>query len=143
MKRLVYVPFSLLEDGEIPASALDLAKETLLSIQIGEEGNDIEAHVCVLQVPELRYIDYKETVKINFIQSIDYTNEYVVFSYNTSCKVTKNNNHGEIFEMCLTPVLLESHLVKYRNRFSEAGVYNFVISTENNGVLHEGKFEVV
>lgn len=51
MKRLVYVPFSQLEDGEIPKVALDLAKETQLPIRIGEEENT-ESEIHIAQIPE-------------------------------------------------------------------------------------------
>jgi hypothetical protein len=143
MKRLVYVPFCALQDGEIPDNALALAKETRLAIRIGEEGEKGESDVCVVQVPEKNQIDFKSTVKVGFIQSIDYTNEFIVFSHDLKCEVTKNGVFGSGDSIFLTPVLRESHMVKYRDRFSEAGVYDFSISTTANGVLCKGSFEVL
>jgi hypothetical protein len=142
MKRLVYVPFSQLEDGEIPKVALDLAKETQLPIRIGEEENT-ESEIHIAQIPEKNQIDYKKTIKVNFVQPLDYTNEFIVLPSDLVCKVSKSNTYGTVSEYYLTPVLKESHVVKYRDRFPEAGVYDFVISTFSHGILHEGKFEVI
>jgi hypothetical protein len=143
MKRLIYVPFCTLEDGEIPKIALDLAKETRLSIRVGEEGDNSELDVCVMQVPEINQINFKASVKANFIQTIDYTNEFIIFPRNLKCEVTRNPAFGGTNKIILTPVLIESHIVKYRDRFSEKGIYDFVISTGANGVIFEGKFEVI
>ena len=143
MKRLVYVPFSAFENGEIPKVALDLAKETRLSIRIGEENENDGLDVCVVQEPETAQIDFKQIVKLNFIQSIDYTNEFVVFPRNVKCEVSRSTAFGVTKKILLTPVIAESHVVKYRDRFSEAGAYDFVISTDANGILYEGQFEVI
>jgi len=143
MKRLVYVPFCALQDGEIPQDALDLAKETRLAIRVGEEGENGESDVCVMQIPEKNQIDFKSIVKVGFIQPIDYTNEFVVFSNDLTCEVTKNGVLGSSNPVFLKPVLKESHMVKYRDRFSEAGVYDFSISTVSHGVLCKGSFEVL
>ena len=143
MKRLVYVPFCALQDGEIPQSALELAKETHLAVRVGEEGENGEPDVCVVQVPERNQIDFKSTVKCNFIQSIDYTNEFIVFPNDLKCEVTKNGVLGNSDSIFLTPVLKESHMVKYRDRFSEAGVYDFSISAVSYGILCKGSFEVL
>jgi hypothetical protein len=143
MKRLVYVPFFALQDGEIPQNALELAKETRLAIRVGEEGENGESDVCVVQVPEKNKIDFKSTVKVGFIQSIDYTNEFIVFPNDLKCEVTKNGVFGSSDSIFLTPILRESHIVKYRDRFSEAGVYDFSISTSADGVLCKGSFEVL
>ena len=143
MKRLVYVPFSQLEDGEIPQAALDLAKETQLPIRIGEEEKNTESEIYIAQIPEKNQIDYKKTIKVNFVQTLDYTNEFIMLPSDLVCKVSKSNTYGTISESYLTPVLKESHVVKYRDRFAEAGVYDFIISTSSHGILHEGKFEVI
>lgn len=63
MKRLVYVPFSQLEDGEIPKVALDLAKETQLPIRIGEEENT-ESEIHIAQIPEKIKLITKKPLKL-------------------------------------------------------------------------------
>lgn len=137
------MPFCLLEDGAIPKDALSLAKDTGLSVRVGEEDDDTELNVYVMQVPEKNQIEFKKTVKLNFVQPIDYTNEFVVFSSDLKCEVTRNATFGKVEKILLKPILMESHVVKYRGRFMKTGVYDFVISTIKHGILSEGKFEVL
>lgn len=103
MKRLVYVPFSQLEDGEIPKVALDLAKETQLPIRIGEEENT-ESEIHIAQIPEKIKLITK-TIKVNFVQPLDYTNEFIVLPSDLVCKVSKSNTYGTVSEYYLTPCL--------------------------------------
>lgn len=139
MKRLIHVPTSLCIDEQIPKEALALAKETQLPIRIGTE-EDSETGICIVQIPEKHAIDYKQTVEVGFIQPIDYTNEFIVFPKDLKCVVSREGAPNTQLE--LTPRLKESHVVKYRDRFNDAGTYSFVISSALYGVIQEGKFEV-
>jgi hypothetical protein len=142
MKRIVYVPFSALENEEIPKIALDLAKETKLTIRIGVEDQPLETEVCVLSIPEYRKLEYKKTVVSNYIQSIDYTNEFIVFPYDTLCSVKYITSMGERGTILSKLKLRENHVVKYRDRFNKRGDYSFTISTPHHGTLCEGQFTV-
>jgi len=139
MKRLIHVPASLYIDEKIPEEALALAKETQLPVRIGTE-EDSETDICVVQIPEKHAIDYKKIVEVGFIQPIDYTNEFIVFPKDLKCVVNQDGATGTQIE--LTPKLKESHVVKYRDRFNEIGIYSFVVSSSLHGVIQEGKFEV-
>ncbi len=143
MKRHVYVPFKFLKNGDIPQEAISLAKDTGLSIRLGQEGDSDESDIHVMQVPERNGIDFRKTIKSNFVQPIDYTNEFVIFPSDLKCEVTRNATFGQAEKFILKPVLLESHIVKYRARFAETGIYDFIISTDRHGILSEGKFEVL
>jgi hypothetical protein len=139
MKRLIHVPLSLYVDEKIPEEALELAKETQLAIRVGTE-EDLETYISVVQIPEKHAIDYKKIVETGFIQSIDYTNEFVMFTRDLKCIVIQDDNPDTQIE--LIPKLKESHVVKYRDRFNKAGIYNFSLSLPAYGVIQEGKFEV-
>ena len=143
MKRIVYVPFLALENGEIPKTATDLAKETKLTIRIGVEDQPLETAVCVLSIPEHRKLDYKRTVVSNYIQPIDYTNEFIVFPYETLCSVKYTTSMGERGTILAKLKMRENHVVKYRDRFTKKGDYSFTISTPHHGTLCEGQFTVI
>ncbi len=140
MKRLIHVPVSLCIDEKIPEEALELAKETQLAIRVGTE-EDLETDISVIQIPEKNAIDYKKTVEAGFVQSIDYTNEFIVFPKNLKCVVVQADNPDTQIE--LKPRLKESHVVKYRDRFNKVGIYNFSLSSPSHGIIQEGTFEVL
>jgi hypothetical protein len=72
MKRQIYVPFSLLENGKIPEKAILLSREAKLGIQVGDEDDSRYGAIQVIEIPERQGVSYHKQVNSGFIQSFDY-----------------------------------------------------------------------
>lgn len=141
MKRQIYVPFLLLENGQIPKKAIIMSQETQLGIQIGEEV-DLCDEVKVISIPEIHNLAYHSQVKSGFIQSIDYINEFCNFNRNTILEITTPVKRKENIK----PRIRETHALIFRERLYEKGKYSFQITNLLNSgpsVLTNGFFEVV
>jgi hypothetical protein len=142
MKRFVYVPNNLMgTDSKIPNEALEMSKKNHLQIRIGEQDDGFDlSKIDIITIPERAVLDYSKTVEKNFIQSIDYTNEFVSFNKNFYCKVTNQENK----ELVINPRLTEKHCIKFRFRLSTLGLHYFDIMDERNSPIVEQEiFEVV
>lgn len=139
MKRQVYVPNSLLENENIPQEAITLAKEVMLPIRIGDVEKDPITSICVINVPELHSLFYKESVKRGFIQIFDYTNEYVEFGENVNLIIQNPDGTKSQIE----PRIKENHALRYRHRFHNPGTYGFCFTHGADSVLKEGHFVVL
>lgn len=142
MKRQIYVPFHLLENGQIPTKAIIFSKETMLGIQVGEIDSPKCNNIEVVEIPESCELKYRTTVRCGFIQSFDYVNEFVVFDDST--KLCLKSPDGQTTE--LKPRIKERHVLKYNDRPYEKGNYSFMILHTIDGqetILVDGVFEVV
>lgn len=142
MKRQIYVPFLLLENGQIPKEAILLSKNTHLGIQIGLEDDITHDKIAVIEIPEINSIKYHKKLKHGFIQSFDYLNEYCILSKNINFYLTSPSGDIDI----LKPRIKERHILIYRQRLYEKGEYYFTINyeyEENAKTLAEGFFEVI
>lgn len=142
MKRQIYVPFSLLENGQIPEKAISLSKETHLGIQLGNEHKVLCTEIQVIEIPERRILGYREEVRSGFIQTIEYLDEFCVFDKNTKLELT--TPCGKVEK--LKPRIKERHSLSYRERLYDKGDYSFLLTTiidnsDNN--LAEGYFKVI
>lgn len=141
MKRFIYVPNKFIgTEKKIPQKALELSKETGLQIRTESENDDLNiSDIEILIVPEIVKIDFSKTVEKNFINSIDYTNEFISFNNKFICKV-KGKNKSYIF----SPRLVEKHCLKFRFRIDTSGTYSFDIMDESgNQIVSEEYFEVL
>ena len=138
MKRFVYVPLGMAQDG-IPEIAKKMAKDSHLSIRVGEINDEISAsEIEIISTPEKINIDYKPSVDAGLIYSIDITNEFVNFDTTTFLEVF-DEGCFKVFK----PRLREKHVVKFRARFVTPGAKVFSIRSENGTKYHEGCFEVI
>lgn len=141
MKRFIYVPEKLIgADNEIPKKAIDLSKQTHLQIRIGSVDDFLDlSDIEIIAIPEKKMFDFNKKVEKGFIQSIDYTDEFVNFNKKFVCKIKNNAN-----EYSYTPKIVEKHCLKFRFRIHETGIYCIDIIDENgNTVLSDEYFEVV
>ena len=139
MKRFVYVPVEMVIGGEIPQQALDLSRESTLSIRMEEPGDGVDVkEIHIVSFPETDVIDCKPTAKLGFIHSIDLTNDFVAFNKTAVLKV----KHSDGAEQILKPSLQEKHILKFRSRYDSRGVKDYCI--ENDGqIVYSGKIEVI
>lgn len=129
----------MMENGNIPQEALDLSRETMLPVRVGDAGEDIISSIDVINVPETNIFAFRDSVKNGFIQVFDYTNEYTDLSQNVVLTVFCPN--GESLEV--KPRVKEKHTLRYRHRFCELGEYSFLIKKGSDSVLNEGTFVIV
>jgi hypothetical protein len=138
MKRFVYIPEGMITDGDIPQEALTLSAESQLSIREGFIGDGINVKdISVVSFPEINFIDSQEYCFVNFVHSIDVTNEFVSFDKNTFMEVITETGNREFFK----PTLREKHVVKFRSRHSTIGKKSFCIYSDNVKIC-SGEFEV-
>jgi len=142
MKRQIYVPFPLLENGQIPEKAIFLSRETKLGIQVGDEADCRYDLIQVIEIPERQDVSYREQVRSGFIQSFDYLDEFFIFDETTQLDLKFPNGNMKT----LKPRIKERHVLKYRERLYDKGSYSFSITSvveKEEKILVEGFFEVV
>lgn len=140
MKRYVYIPAIYINDNrDIPEDAIRISRLSKLPIRLGEKDEfpDIK-YIEIISVPEKESISFDRKVECNFLQIIQYENDYISFSKKTQC-VIKNNNKEAIF----FPSIAEKHCVKFKFRITEKGTYSFVITNNESTVSEEHFFEVI
>ena len=141
MKRFIYVPENLIgTNNEIPQKAIDLSNQTHLQIRLGSSEDKINlSEIDIIAIPEKTILDFQKKIEEGYIQSVDYTNEFLDFNKKYFCKV-KNKEK----ELMFNPRLVEKHSVKFRFRMFLAGDYYFdIIDDNNNVVVSDQFFEVV
>ena len=137
MKRFVYVPVDMTQDG-IPEFAEKLAKDSQLSVRLGALDDGISAsQIEIISTPEKLEVNCAPSVSAGFIHSIDVTNEFVSFDTSTFLEVF-DEGYFKVFK----PRLREKHVVRFRTRFLTPGAKVFSIRSENGTQYHEGCFEV-
>ena len=139
MKRFVYVPVEMVIKGEIPQKALDLSRESTLSVRIQEPGDGIDVkEIHIASFPEIDVINCQPTAKLGFIHSIDLTNDFFDFNKTAVLKV----KHSDGTEQVVKPSLQEKHILKFRSRYDSRGTKDYCI--ENDGqTIYSGKIEVI
>ena len=142
MKRQIYVPFPLLENGQIPEKAILLSRETKLGIQVGDEEDSRYGAIQVIEIPEGRGVSYYKQVRSGFIQSFDYLDEFFIFDETTQLNLKFPDGNVKT----LKPRIKERHVLQYRERFYDEGSYSFLITSvveKEEKILAEGFFEVI
>ena len=142
MKRQIYVPFPLLENGQIPENAILLSRETKLGIQVGDEEDSRYSVIQVIEIPQSRGVAYHKQVRSGFIQSFDYVDEFSIFDESTQLDLKLPNGNVKT----LKPRIKERHVLMYRERLYDEGSYSFTITgivEKEKKVLAEGFFEVI
>jgi hypothetical protein len=142
MKRQVYVPFSLLENGKIPEKAVLLSRETKLGIQVGDKDDSGYGAIQVIEIPERQGVSYHKQVNSGFIQSFDYLDEFSIFDKSTQLDLKLPDGNVKT----LKPRIKERHVLKYRERLYDEGSYSFSITSvveKEEKILVEGFFEVI
>lgn len=141
MKRFIYVPEKLIgTNNEIPKKAIDLSNETHLQIRLGSVEDELNiSEIDIISIPEITVLDYQKKIEEGYIQSIDYTNEFIDFDKKYYCKV-KNKEK----ELLFNPRLVEKHCLKFRFRIFSTGIYYFdIIDDKDNAIVFNEQFEVV
>ena len=138
MQRVIYCPVN----GDMD-EAESLSIQTQLPITIGKSKsmNDIifdEKSVQLLFVPTTRTCFFEKTVKLNFIQCIYYTNDWITSSKDDYCIMSNNSiDQDKVF-----PIISEEHHLRFLYRPQLIGEYTFKIYSKDICVLEES-FQVV
>ena len=138
MKRVIYCPIS----GDME-QAESLSLQTQLPITIGKSKSmsDIifdEEIVQLLFVPTTNTCYFEETVKLNFIQCIYYTNDWIRFSKDDYCIMSNDSiNQDKVF-----PIIHEEHHLRFLYRPQMIGEYIFKIYSKEECVI-ERSFQVI
>lgn len=139
MKRFVYVPSSLASNAPALREAEKLAKDAHLSVRMGSIGDGINKDsIGIIAVPEFSAVNYDETVRRNFVLSVDITNEFVTMGKDIKMQTISPTGVKLEFK----PTVLERHVAKFRTRFSERGTYEFSVYDKETKFLLSS-FEVV
>ena len=140
MKRFVFVPFEMVMNKESLAIAEDLSKSSNISIRLGQENEFPNiTDVDIICIPNIFDISFLNKVKCNFLQIINYSNDFIQMNKKFKCKITSNNK-----EYIFNPTIAEKHCLKFNVRICEADQYSFAIIDENNSVISDDYFfEVV
>ena len=138
MQRVIYCPVN----GDMD-EAESLSLETQFPITIGKSKSMDsimfdEKSVQILFIPTTNTCFFEETVKLNFIQCIYYTNDWQFFSKEDYC-IMSNDKIGEdkIF-----PIICEEHHVRFLYRPQALGEYIIKIYSKDICVLEES-FQVI
>jgi len=132
VKRFVCVPSSM---GGVPEEAIQMSKESQLSIRIEEDVDKI----CIKSFPEDEFTDCMDEVKSGFIHMVDITNEFVDFPKDTHMVVVDLNSESHKVK----PMVITNHSLRFRSRFNTPGLHQFCIIDSSNEVYYKGEFVVV
>ena len=138
MQRVIYCP----ANGDMK-QAESLSLQTQLPITIGKSKsmNGIvfdEESVQLLFVPTNNSCYFEETVKLNFIQCIYYTNDWVTFSKDDYCIMSSDStSQDKVF-----PIIHEEHHLRFLYRPQSIGKHIFKVYSKDVCVL-ERTFLVV
>lgn len=139
MKRFIHVPAVLLLDNdEIPLKAIDLAKKTMLSIQVGEE-DDKYTDICIVSVPSKRMVDIPTTVESGYIFCVDVTDEFVFFG--RDARLIATSETGEI--VVTKPSVRQVHSLRFRSRYINLGNWEYRITVSETEDYCSGEFRVI
>ena len=139
MKRFIHVPAALLlENNEIPLKAIDLAKKTMLSMQVGEK-DDKYTDICIVSVPSKRAVDIPTSVESGYIFCVDITDEFVFFRRNVRLIAT-----SEAGETIITkPSVYQVHSLRFRSRYISLGNWEYRIAVSETENYCSGEFRVI
>lgn len=138
MQRVIYCPLN----GDME-KAENLSLETRLPITIGKSKsmNDLtfdEESVQLLSIPTTNACSFEETVKLNFVQCLYYTNDWVTFSKDDYCIMSNNSiDQGKV-----SPIVCEEHHLRFLYRPQLIGEHIFKIYSKDVCVL-EDSFKVI
>ena len=138
MRRVIYCPVN----GDME-QAESLSLQTKLPITIGKSKsmNDItfnEDSVQLLFVPTINICSFEEKVKLNFIQCIYYTNDWIVFSKNDYCIMSNDSTNQDK----VLPIIHEEHHLRFLYRPQLIGEHTFKIYSKDECVI-EKSFQVI
>jgi len=121
--------------GGVPEEAIQMSKESQLSIRIEEDVDKI----CIKSFPEDEFTDCMDEVKSGFIHMVDITNEFVDFPKDTCMKIVDLDFSFHTIK----PIVATKHSLRFRSRFSTLGLHKFCIVDSSNEVYYKGEFIVV
>jgi hypothetical protein len=121
--------------GGVPDEAIELSKESQLSIRIED---DIEK-ICIKSFPEDEFTDCMDEVKAGFIHMTDITNEFVDFPKDTHMLVM--DLKFESYK--IKPMVITKHSLRFRSRFNTLGLHKFCIVDKDNKTYYQGEFIVI
>jgi hypothetical protein len=121
--------------GGVPEEAIQMSKESQLSIRIEEDVDKI----CIKSFPEDEFTDCMDEVKSGFIHMVDITNEFVDFPKDTHMVVVDLNSESHKVK----PMVITNHSLRFRSRFYTPGLHEFCIVDSSNEVYYKGEFVVV
>jgi hypothetical protein len=133
MRRIIFCP----NESNI-SEAEDIAKKTNLPINIGifeqiEELDFDKKKTQVLEIPEIRYVSYKQQCANYFHQTISYYNDFSLLKNRVSL-IIDNINYQ--------PVLAENHKVRFLILENTLGNKKCNIVDINNKILESFNYDV-
>lgn len=89
--------------------ATSIAKLNFMQIQVGDSGatEDLDFDrnsVCVVEIPESRFVEYKANIVKGLHQILNYHNDFIVMDKNLFAMVDSKK---------IAPVMLEKHYAKF------------------------------
>ena len=138
MQRVIYCPIN----GDME-QAESLSLQTKLPITIGKSKsmNGItfdEESVQLLFIPTTNRCYFEEIVKVNFIQCIYYTNDWIALNKDDYCIMSNNS----IIQDKVFPIIHEEHHLRFLYRPQLTGEYTFKIYSKDECVI-ERMFQVI
>jgi hypothetical protein len=138
VKRFIHVPVALLlENGEIPLKAIDLAKKTMLSIQVGGEYK--HADISIVSIPYKKMAEIPATVKSGYVFCIDITDEFVFFE--RDAKLVATSETGET--VVTKPSVRQVHSLRFRSRYVSLGTWKYKVAVSETEEYCSGEFRVI
>jgi hypothetical protein len=132
VRRMLYCP-----NEDMLKEATNITKLNFMQIQIGESGatGDLDfdrGSICVVEIPESRFVEYKQDVTIGLHQIFNYHNDFFVM--NKSLCVLVNGEKT-------TPIMMEKHYAKFIFVCDEPGTFIAEIIL-NEEILESVEFNV-
>jgi hypothetical protein len=138
VKRFIHVPVSLLlENNEIPLKAIELAKKTMLSIQVGEDNKYTD--ICIVSVPYKKVVEIPPTVESGYVFCIDLTDEFVFFGRDARLIATSETGETVITK----PSVRQVHSLRFRSRYVSLGNWKYKITVSETEDYCSGEFRVI
>lgn len=117
--------------------ARNISKLNFMQIQVGDSGatadlNFDRSSVCVVEIPESRFLEYKPKVTKGLHQIFNYHNDFIIMDKTLTAVVD-----GEKF----TPTMLEKHYAKFVFPMNKSGEFIALILFDKE-VLESVTFNV-
>ena len=117
--------------------ATNISKSNSLQIQVGESEatSDLDfdrGSICVVKIPELRFVEYRKNVTLGFHQMFNYHNDFFVMDSSVSVSVEDRK---------IQPIMTEKHYAKFIFICDKPGNFTAKILL-NEEILESVEFDV-
>jgi hypothetical protein len=132
VRRMLYCP-----NEDMLEEAKNISKLNFMQIQIGESEatSDLDfdrSSVCVVEIPESRFVEYKRNVTLGLHQIFNYHNDFFVIDSSLTVLIDGKK---------INPLMAEKHYAKFIFTCIEAGTFTAEILL-NEEILESVEFSV-